>query len=220
MKKGVLGCFGIFVVLTLIIGAGFYFFIYKPFISDYVGGFAQLAEVAELNDQVENRAAYLPPEDNVLRAAQVERFVSVQAEMEEALGQRVEALKAKYEKLEAEIEAQGREANYLEMFAGFRDMMGLITEAKRIQVEALNRQDFSLEEYAWVRREAYRAAGLPVLSVGLVEAAEAAQNGNTEALAQQTLSGDSLAAPAPNRRLVKAHHEQLERMAGLAFFGL
>ncbi|MGI9175298.1 MAG: hypothetical protein ACR2GR_08270 [Rhodothermales bacterium] len=99
-------------------------------------------------------------------------------------------------------------------------MMGVITEAKRIQVEALNRQDFSLEEYAWVRREAYRAAGLPVLNVGLMEAVEAAQNGNTEALTQQTLSGDSLSAPEPNRRLVQAHQEQLERMAGLAFFGL
>ena len=142
MKKGVLGCLGIFVVLTLIIGAGFYLLLYKPFISDYVGGFAQLTEVTELNDQVENRAAYVPPEDDVLRAAQVERFVSVQAEMEAALGQRVEALKAKYEKLETAMEAEGREANYLEMFAGFRDMMGLITEAKRIQVEALNRHDF------------------------------------------------------------------------------
>ena len=71
-----------------------------------------------------------------------------------------------------------------------------------------------------MRREAYRAAGLPVLDVGLMEVVEATQNGNAESLAQQTLSGDSLAAPEPNRRLVEAHQEQLERMAGLSFFGL
>ena len=109
--------------------------------------------------------------------------------------------------------------NYVEALRGFSDAMGLVLQAKRIQVGALNRQDFSLDEYAWVRREAYRAAGIPVLSTGLVEAI-ASEDGSAEALMQHTIDGDSLAAPAPNRRLIGPHQEQLERMAGLAFFGL
>lgn len=220
MKKRALGCLGIFIVLTLVIGVGFYQFIYKPFISDYVGGFAQLAEVTELNEQVENRASYMPPDDDVLREAQVERFLAVQAEMEKELGQQVDALQAKYEQLDAQIKAEGREVNYLEALAGFKGVMGLIAEAKRIQVEALNRQNFSLEEYAWVRGEAYRAAGIPVLNTGFIEALAAAQSGDAETLEQHLIQGDSLAAPALNRRLIEDYKEQLERMAGLAFFGL
>ena len=97
MKKGLIGCLGIFVVLTLIIGVGFYQLIYKPFIGDYVGSITQLAEVAELNERVDNRAAYTPPEDDVISERQLERFMAVQGEIEAELGQRVEALKAKYE---------------------------------------------------------------------------------------------------------------------------
>ena len=220
MKKGALGCLGLFVIITLVIGVGFYRLVYKPFISDYVGGFAQLAEVAELNEAVENRASFAPPAGDVLEEAQVERLLAVQAEMEAELGERVEALQAKYEGLERELEAEGREANYLEALGGFRDVMGLVADAKRVQVAALNRHGFSLGEYAWVRAEAYRAAGIPVLDVGLVDALAAARDGDTAALEQRLTPDSPHAAPAPNRRLVEAHKAQLERMAGLAFFGL
>jgi hypothetical protein len=77
--------------------------------------------------------------------------------------------------------------------------------SKRNQVEALNRHDFSLQEYAWVRQQAYQALGqqVNVASLEQIGATRPAQYASDQALA-----------------LVEPHREQLAEMYVLAWFGL
>lgn len=219
MKKGLTGCLIVFVLLAVGGGIGFYYYVYKPFVGDYVGGFMEMAQVRELNDDIQDKTAYTPPADGELSPDQVDRFLGVQDQIRGDLSKELEKLKAKYEQIEVEIEQAGRDANYREMLSAWSDVTDLVVEAKRAQVAALNRQGFSLDEYEWVKQEVYRAAGMQVPTMGMRDILRAVQDGSgPEAI--QVDPDASNAVPAHNRELVKAHGEQLEEMAALAWFGL
>lgn len=215
MKKALVGCAGLTLVLLVAGGGALYFYVYKPFVSDYVGSAVEMAAVADMNAEVENQAAYASPPDGKLSAEQVERLVRVQEAIKTGLGGRIEALEAKYEQMEAE----GRTAGYREVLGAWRDAAGLFTEAKRAQVRALNAEGFSLDEYTWVRREAYRAAGLGLPAVAVGDLLEAAQHGDPQVVQQRQARayGD---VPEQNRAAVDPHAKTLEENAPLAWFGL
>ncbi len=220
MKKGLLGCFVMVVVLGVVVGGGIYYFVYKPFLSDYVDGFARLAEISELNAQIQNKAPFTPPADGILTEKQVKRFVDVQQEMRIRMGERLEDLEARYESILEDWRRAGEVVDYREGFSAFKGLMGVIVEAKRIQVDALNRHDFSLEEYDWVRAEIYRAAGVEMPHVLLSELAGAVKDGEYDPEAVRARLETSGEVPAQNRRLVRAHEAQLQEAAGFAWLGL
>lgn len=213
MKKALLGCAGVALVLFLVAGGAIYYFA-KPFVSDYIGGITQLAELTEMNERIENKASYTPPEDEELSRAQVERFLQVQRQMKEEMGRRFDELKAKYE----HIEQEGRDANYREVLGAWRDLSDLFLEAKRTQVDALNEQGFSLEEYDWVRTAVYRAASMEIPTQRFDELIEAAKDEGERAESVEAYQADTV--PEQNRSLVEPYAEELQENAGLAWFGL
>ena len=212
MKKAGIGCLVAVAVVVVLIGVGTWFVMQRA--KDFVGGVTQLAEVSNLNEQIQNRAPYRPPADQRLDAAQVTRYVEIQRAMVERLGARLDTLDAKYRQLSEELEQKGREANLREVLAAWRDMIGLVVDAKRAQVDAINAAGLSLDEYNWIRSQVLYALGHAFAAF------------NVE---QITADGPPPATPADvppaavrehNLELLEPWLDDTENWLPLSFFGL
>ena len=156
MKKLVIGCGLALVLAAIAASAGFYYFVYRP-ARTFVASMSQLGEVAELDAKVTNTRPFTAPADDTLTEAQVKRFVAVQESLHARMGTRATELQAKYKALDERKESGS--VALTELVGAYRDLFGVIAEAKRAQVDALNAQAFSLDEYAWVKSRFYEAAG-------------------------------------------------------------
>jgi hypothetical protein len=214
MKKIILGCLGVLVLVTVGAGIAGYLFVYKP-AKSYVASFTQLQEFPKLNAEIRNQATFTPPDSGELSADLVARYVKAQAAIEGRLGPRLKELDAKYKALE---QANHGKPGFTDGLTALKDLGTLLMDAKRAQVAALNDERFSLEEYQWVREQVYAAAGIPL-------------TGNFEQLIEKATSGDEASEdsmpeaftgeiPEINKQLVAPHVEKLREAAALAFFGM
>src|SRR6056297_1345137 len=210
MKNFAIGCAAVLVILT-VGGVGVVWFKFGDDISaglDAVQGFAKLApQFEELNESIESRAAYTPPADGELSEDAFQRFLAAQQQMRDVLEGRLEELQSKYEALEQEIDERGGQAGISDMMGAYSDLTDLLIDAKRAQVEAINGQDFSLQEYNWVRDQVYRAIGESVA----VAAIAANPNATSEFQAS---------VPEATREMVEPHREELMKAHVLAWWGL
>jgi hypothetical protein len=223
-KKIVLGC-----AVALVLGAVgggllLYQFVYKPGREalraggDAIESWSRVEEIERLNDGVEDRSPFTPPDDGLLTADQVERFAGVLRRVREDLGPRWEVLESRY----GAGSRPGEEPGLEEVVGLWRDLGGLLVDAKRSQVDAVNAAGFSLGEYRWVREQVYLALGLQVVTVGLDQAMELAREGageRLEDLARHRRNLDEEAA-ARNLALVEPYRGELEEWAPLALLGL
>lgn len=204
MKNGKLlgGCL-VVALLVLVVGAGaVYWIVLRPLwqgASALVDSAQQWQQVAQLEQQVSKREAFLEPPDARLQPAQVAAFIAVQQAMATQLGDCWQQLEAKYAELKASQQRDGREPGVQDMFVAYADLSGLIVEAKRAQVEALNAQGLSLDEYRWIRGQAFAALGL------------AAQDTAAPAMAGTALGH--------NAELLRPHRELLVKTAASAWLG-
>src|SRR6056297_4050558 len=210
MKNFAIGCAAVLVILT-VGGVGVVWFKFGDDISagiDAVQGVAKLApQFEELNDSIENRASYAPPADGELSEDAFQRFLAAQRQMRNDLEGRLEELQSKYESLEQEIDERGGQAGISDMMGAYSDLTDLLIDAKRAQVEAINAQDFSLQEYNWVRDQVYRALGESVAVAAI------AANPGTSGEFQATI-------PEATREMVEPHREELMQSHVLAWWGL
>ena len=165
MKKLAIGCGIVAMLLTLAIGLGSCFLFSKA--KQFVGGYAQLAEIPALNEQIHNRSAFAPPEDGRMQARQIERYMAVQRGMHDRLGERFKQLNEKYGQLSRDLEQKGREATLGESLGAMNDLLAVLMEAKRAQVDAWHgqvdalRDDVARADKRLARLEALLAARLP-----------------------------------------------------------
>ena len=213
MKKFALGCLGVLVLLAIAGGVAGYYAYNKA--KSYVSSFAQLAEVPKIEAQVKNKAAFTAPENGVLTEASVTRFVAVQKTLKDRLGARVKSLDAKYETLNR---SNGGNTSFSDGLSALKDLGSLILDAKKLQVEALDQQGFTLAEYDWTRKTVYQAAGIP-LGADFEQIIRQAQAGTapTQGSKTEAVVGD---VPEVNKTLVAPYAESLKENVGLAFFGL
>jgi hypothetical protein len=210
MKKLLLGCAVVSVVLVVSGGALAYYFVYRP-AREYVASFAQLQEVPKLNERIRNKATFTPPASGELTPDIVDRFVKAQDALRERMGTRVKELEAKYKGFD-----QSHQPSMSEMLGALKDLGALFVDAKRAQVEALNETGFSLEEYQWTRNAIYLAIGMPVhenLEAALRKAAG-------DSAAEEAMRDIRVQVPEANRKLVEPFAKKLADNAPLAFFGL
>jgi len=205
MQKFLIGCAA--VVLVLVVGGGTagYFFVIKPaweFASD-IGEFT--TEFQSLNDQIDRTEPFRPPATGQLDPEHFQRFLVAQRDMRGLLQTELQTLESKWDEIQQEIETDGRSANVFEVVTAYRDLGGLLLSAKQAQVEVLNRYQFSLEEYVWVRNQTYRALGEQVAVAAIGE--------KGPALANAQVSDEVLAMVAP-------HREELMESYVMAWFGL
>ncbi len=143
----------------------------------------------------------------------------MQAHVKATLGTRAEAFKEKYKEL-ATTRPDGTEVppSLSQLLAGLSDLSQIYVDARRAQVDALNTEKFSREEFSWVRLRVYQAAGIEAARYDPRE---------LERLIKAMASGAKVTAPevqlpdapAKNRELVKPHAAQLMEWLAMASFG-
>jgi len=212
MKKLAIGC--LVVVVLFAVGGGIAgYWLY----SKARGYIAQFQALEKLDKNVTNVAAFTAPANGELTDDMVRRFVAVQERMSARLGARVAEMKAKQDAFQKRQEAESRQPSASEAIAVVSDMMKLILEGKAAQVDALNEQRFSLEEYAWVKGQVYRAAGMTVAELSVKNLPELARQGGSVTKEVGDAVGD---VPPRNKELVAPLIPKLKDWAPFAFFGL
>jgi len=168
MKKFLVGCLVVAVILVGAGGTAGYFFVIKP-AWEFAGGMQEfVTEFSELDEQIERRDGFQPPTDGAVTEEQFQRFLVAHRDMREAMEGELEALDQRLEAMKQEQAEENREAGIGEVFTAYKGLGDLLIKAKRAQVEALNRYNFSLQEYLYVRNQTYRALGqqVAVASIG------------------------------------------------------
>jgi hypothetical protein len=215
MNKALGGCLVAAVVLVVAIGAGLWFFVLKPAaqvadraiegaregISGVVDLTRTVADMRELEAGV-LATAFAAPADGRLAPTQVERFLAVQSAVMGALGP------AALSTADLPTDAVGAVAEAAGALRALARLGETGLAAKQAQVDALNAQSMSLDEYRWIRERATEAlvaggVSVAVASAGAVggealgRAAETAQR--IGEAAQQASEATAAAAEAARR---------------------
>ncbi|WP_376695552.1 hypothetical protein [Wenzhouxiangella sp. EGI_FJ10305] len=205
MQKFLVGCLIVVVVLVGAGGTAGYFFVIKP-AWEFAGGVQEFVqEYAELNEQVERQDGFQPPEDGAISTDQFQRFLVAQRDMRQAMEGELKDLKQRFESMQQEIDDEERDANIGELFTAYEGLGGLLIKAKRVQVEALNRYNFSLQEYLYVRNQTYRALGQEVA---------------VASFGDQAPQTRSHRVPDEVVEMVSSHREELMEGYAFAWFGI
>jgi hypothetical protein len=225
MKKLAIGCAIVLVLFGVVASVATYYVFYKA--KSY---FSQFETFAKLDDQVKNTASFREPATGELTPDMVTRFAAVQESMQGKLGGRVDEMKKKQDEFQRLQNTEHRQATAREAFTVVTDVMSLVLEAKKAQVEALNQQHFSLEEYRWVRATVYGAAGMHIAQIsmnGINDAMEKQKDNDAAPPLEAPASELPKETPAPtdpakvhNEALVTPLIPKLKEWAVLAFFGL
>ncbi len=203
MKKFLIGCLAIFVLVGAVGGFFAYKFVYRP-AQQLIKSAEKFGQIADLEKQVQNVQDFITPEGNLLSQAQVNRFMQVQNQMRDNLKEKLDVLESKYK----ELENKQDNLNIKQTLEGYGDLLKLILEAKKAQIAALNAQGFSLNEYKWVKEQVMAASGIPFKGIDW---------SNPEAEPKLLNLQNS---PQANIDLVTPFKETLEKTLGLSFFGL
>jgi len=149
--RWVVGCFVVLVVLALVVGGLVWWFLIRP-AQKLLGGLTNLSQLEELDKGVRNTSAYTPPGDGAISPEQLSRLLGVERAVKTQVGDQLKALEARY-KQGGEVNAQ----NFGQALEGLGDLFKVLIDAKKAQVSALNAQNFSKNEYAWVRDQTFQA---------------------------------------------------------------
>lgn len=205
MKKFLVGCLVVLVVVVVAGGTAGYFFVIKP-AWEIAGGVQEFVqEYAELNEQIERQDGFEPPPDGGITSEEFQRFLVAQRDMRESMTGELEALEERIDTMKQELEAEDREAGIGEMFTAYQGLGELLIKAKRAQVEALNRYNFSLQEYLYVRNQTYRALGQEVA---------------VASFGDQAPQMRTYEVPEEVVEMVKPHREELMEGYAFAWFGI
>jgi hypothetical protein len=215
MKKLLIGCLVLAVVLAVTAGAASYYLYRK--VDSTISGFKELGTVPELERSVRNKTPFTPPASGELTGAQLDRYLAVQQQVRARLGAGAAEIEQKYKTLLAKDSATIVDAPAI--ISAYRDLAKTYVEAKRAQVAALNDAGLSLDEYRWVRRQAYAGIGMPLMELDVAQIMADVKAGRAPAQPTPSLNLTPIAQPA-TVKLVEPHRKALEANAGLAFFGL
>jgi hypothetical protein len=220
MKKFLVGCLVVIVLCVIALGVGG-FFLYRaasPMIDNARNYLQGLSELGKLQKEIKNQSPYSAPASGELTEAQVQRFVRVQDSVRAALGQRMTEIDEKYKHLKNAD--GGRQPSFTEVMAALSELGNAFLQARRFQVNALNAEGFSQDEYSWVRDRVFQAAGVEVTNmVDLRKLEDAVERGTgIEDIGVDRLPRSNV--PEKNRALVKPHLSKVDDWIPLAFFGL
>jgi hypothetical protein len=216
MKKLAIGC-GLVVLLTGIAAAGVAYYVYRQ-VSSTIAQFSGFADLPELEARVQNKRPYTPPASEEISDSQIEKLAQVQSTIRQRLGQRITQFEAKYKVLLEKKDATLVDAPAV--ISAYGDLASTWIEAKRSQVEALNAAGLSLEEYRWIREQAYRALGKAFVDLDIAKFIEDAKQGISSEKVGQLRGALEPGGPVINRERVERFKKILEDNLALASFGL
>jgi hypothetical protein len=215
MKKLALGCAVVLGLGAAGVAAASWYAYHK--VSSTFAGFAQLGTLPELERSVRKLGPYTPPPSGEPSPEQLDRLLRVQQAVRDRLGARAQEIEVRYRKLLAKKEATAVDAP--ELLSAYRDLAAAYMDAKRAQVDALNRAGFSLEEYRWTRSQVYGALGMPLMDLDVAAIITDVKQGREPAMPAHRMTIGPTGSPAV-QKLVEPHRKALADNAGLAFFGL
>jgi len=215
MKKLAVGCAVILGVGAAGAAAASYYAYHK--VTSAFAGFAELGTLPELERSVRKQGHYAPPASGEPSPAQLQRLLQVQQAVRTRLGARADEIERRYRKLLAKDSATVVDAP--EIISAYRDLAAAYVDAKRAQVDALNRAGFSLEEYRWTRLQVYSALGMPLMDLDVAGMIADVKQGRQPAMPVYRMMVGPTGSPAV-QKLVEPQRKALEANAGLAFFGL
>jgi hypothetical protein len=221
MKKFLVGCLVIIGLGAILFGVGAYF-LYRaasPVFEDARNYLSRMAELGDLEKLITNKAPHTPPATGELTEAQMQRFARVQDSVRSALGQRMTEIESKYSDLKTKAEA-GQQPSVGEVFSALGEIGNVFVQARRYQIDALNKEGFSQAEYSWVRDRVFQAAGMEVTSmIDLKKLEDAVRNGTgIDNIGAPRVPSPNV--PEANRAIVKPYLERMDDWIPLAFFGL
>jgi hypothetical protein len=224
MKKFVGGCFVIAVLAGVAVGVALYFGYraMSPMIDNASAMLQRAKDAAAQSDRLENKSRYTPPSDGTLTEAQVRRFLAVHERTRQTLGARWDELQAQADRIEQQAKQDARELSFADVAAMLGSLGGLIVEARRAHVDALNAEQFSASEYNWVKLRAYEAAGLEAMDgIDWASIEEAIEQGASRIGVRDPKLPDvpKPQVPERNRELAKPHYDELKAWLPLTVLG-
>jgi hypothetical protein len=216
MKRIAIGCL-VIILLGGAVAVGIGFYLYRK-AQATLAEFRQFDQVPDLERQVRVQGSYTPPSSGELTAQQLDRLVRVQTHVKERLGQRFAEMERRYKALSGKKEATF--SDLPELLSAYRDLAAAWMDAKRSQVEALNEAGLSLEEYRWIRDQAYQALGVPFVDFDIAKFAEQIKSGSPNIQPGQIRGAIGESGPEANRKLIEKYKKVLEDNVSLASFGL
>jgi hypothetical protein len=217
MKKIAIGCL-VVLVLGCAVAGGVAYYAYRR-ISATAAKFAELSKIPDIERGLKVQTSFTPPESAELTSVQVEKLVQVQSALRQRLGTRFAELETKYKVL-AEKKEPTSLSDIATLMSAYGDLVQTWIDAKRAQVEALNSAELSIDEYRWIRDQAYRALGMPYVDFDVAKMAEDIKQGVTSPEPGQLRGAMGPDGPEINRKLVEPHKKHLEECMALASFGL
>jgi hypothetical protein len=219
------GCLLFLVVVCIAVGGLLYvgYRNVRPYVEGVSDLVAQVRTLEVLGDAVANRTPFTPPASGELTADQLTRFLAVQAEVQGQTGARWKAMSDRlmiWERVEHEGSAPPPGAKVDPSTDLLLSQLGqLLYDTRVTQVAGMNAQQFSIDEYAWVRRQVYAAAGLEVAEH--LEWREMLENLRRSAgtAGPDTSAARPAAVPEANRQLVAPHLDTLKGGLPYALLG-
>jgi hypothetical protein len=219
MKKLAIGCLVIVVVAGAVLaGVGYYGYMK---VKSTVAQLAELGKIGDIEKGVKVKTPFAPPESGALTQKEVSQLVQIQGRIHDRLGQNVAAFQRNYQAL-----AQKKDATVVDLpqiLSAYRDLASTWLDAKRAQVDALNEAGISLDEYRWVKAQAYRALDVPYMEIDFSKLADQVRDAAKQQSGEApltTASATSAPQPSGNKTLVEPHRKSLEDFMALASFGL
>jgi len=222
MKKILGGCLIVLVIAVVGLGvAGFYAYrAARPMFDNAADYVARARELSTLSDQVRNQSAYTPPPGGELTLSQVERFIAVQGRVRSELGDRWTEFEKTAESLRQKAESKQPEWSFSDLTSMASNFMGIYTEARKAHVTALNVHRFSDEEFSWVRRRVYEAAGMELAGSVDTSSIEAMFRDGAAKTGMTVPEITMPEVPPANIALVKPHAAKLKEWLPMAMLGL
>ena len=220
-RKLWLGCGIAALVACITLGLLLYFGVYRP-ANAVMGDLDQAAQLQTMNQGVVNRESFLAPTDGTITADQLARFSRVQTGIRTGLGTDYPLLEERAQRLKGltatkDGELQARRLGVRDAITAFGGLGPVLRRAKEIQVNALNVERFSVDEYRWVRERFYRSLGFSRTNVYFEDfAAELKQRKPLEVPSEEGLPPES----EHNKDLATAYSDSVRSWFPLLVFGL
>lgn len=205
----------VLVVVVVVAGTIGYQRMYRPLLRPL--GFVSAA--GKLEGSLRNTAPFTPQHASEVSPDQWRRFCDVESAVQTALNSAMDTLSTQRDAILATTDRDTGQVPFHTALAAIGAIGSAFIKAKAAQVDAMNRVDLSLEEFQWVRRQAYASVGLPLAELALDRMRSAAQD-RLELVDVRTFPARLPEASEEVRRLQAERRALLTRWSALAFFGL
>lgn len=222
MKKILGGCLVVVIVAAIGLGvAAFYAYRAMQPVIDNASSYLDKARMVDrMGAAIENKAPFTEPANGELTSTQVERFLAVQTRVRSELGDKWSEVEKRSADIRARAERGATDWTLSEFTQVFSEIGTIWIDARKAQVNALNVHKFSEDEYKWVRKRVYEAAGVHLAGNMDLSMIEELARDTSAKTGMEMPQVDLPKIPEKNIELVKPHAAKVKEWIPMAALGL